>query len=73
MFVHNGLKLKREKPWKKLIYILNEDEHSEFVYIQPWLILIDGRESTIFRATVLYIVCVVMKNYDMLKSSTIGK
>jgi len=53
VFVCNCFKFSRIKSLKKLVDILEEDEHGPFVSVQPRLILIDGTVSTIFRATVL--------------------
>jgi len=53
VFVHNCFKFSRIKSLKKLVDILEEDEHGPFVSIQPGLILIDGTVSILFRATVL--------------------
>jgi len=47
------MKFSRIKSLKKLVDILEEDEHGPFVSIQPRLILIGGTVSAIFRATVL--------------------
>jgi len=54
------------KPWLIVLvpnngFILKDDELGALVSIQPWLILIDGRESTIFQATVL---CTRARSYE---------
>jgi len=53
VFVRNCFKFSRITSLQKLVDILEEDQHSPFVSVQPWLILIDGTVSTIFRVTVL--------------------
>jgi len=53
VFVRNCFKFSNIKSLRKLVDILEDDEHSQFVSIQPRIILIDRTVSTIFRATVL--------------------